>query len=419
MFAERFRRPSRETTAPRRRLASISGVEALETRQLLAYSPIGSLPDLTVTGQAGATITYGGPLTVTVDVRNLGANSLTEPLALEPNAPSTADSAPSHVGVYLLRTAHTKPGGAGSVLVGEIATPTVLQNSLVRLTQTFTLPSRPPRFPGSGGTIFVGFRADDLRETRDLDRTNNVGNKASVIVNAALPDLAAVAIDVPPAMQPGDTIAPSIKIANFGTVDTATQGPVTVLLVASTDTNFGPNDVILGRYVITDLPGLSQAPASRTVLGDVNIDDAPNIVTLETTATGSNIVILPPGQSFFIGVIVDPLNQIRELHEIGTGPNSALQLVRRVTAIPGLPPAGVLSAASPIENQFPFPAFAPLGSLQDFLGDAAAAAQTINSTGGSSSDFLTSVRGLNRPKPPKTVPTQPGVTNPPTLLPKA
>lgn len=408
MFALRFGRPRRESLATqrRRRGTAISAIEGLEGRQLLSYSPIGSLPDLTVTGQAGPTAAYGGPLTVTVDVRNLGANSLTEPLALAAGAPSTADSLPSHVGVYLLKSARDKPGGANSVLVGEIETPSVPQNSLVRLTQTFTLPDRPKKFPGSGGTVYIGFRADDLLETRDLDRRNNItrnGNNVPVVINAALPDLAAVAIDVPPVMQPGDVIAPSIKIANFGTVNTATQAPVTVLLVASTDTNYGPTDAILARYVITDLPGLSQAPARRTVLGDVNIDDSPNITTLQITADETQTATLPAGTGYYIGVVVDPLNQIRELHEIGTGPSPALQLVRRVGTVPGLPPAGVLSPPSPVTNQFPIPAFAPLGTLSDFLGNAATAAQSINSTGGNPADFLTaSFRHGSKPRPTKT-----------------
>ena len=108
--------------------------------------------------------------------------------------------------------------------------------------------------------MYLGFVADDLRQVRDLDRTNNNGNVVAVGIAAALPDLAAIAIDVPPVIQPGDTIAPSIKVANYGTVNTAPQGPVTVLLVASTDKNFGPNDVILSNYQITDLPGLAEAP---------------------------------------------------------------------------------------------------------------------------------------------------------------
>src|SRR5438105_4542509 len=63
--------------------------ERLEGRELLSYSPLGfSLPDLTVTGRAAPIAAYGGPLAVEVDVRNLGASSLIEPLNLEPGAGS-------------------------------------------------------------------------------------------------------------------------------------------------------------------------------------------------------------------------------------------------------------------------------------------------------------------------------------------
>lgn len=345
----------------------------------MSYAPIGSQPDLTVTAQAGAIAAYGGPLTVTLDVQNLGASSTIEPLNLQPGSPSTADSAPSHVGVYLLRTRNSRIGSAGSIRIGEVAVPAVLQNSVVTVTDTLILPARPRKFPGSGGTAYLAFKADDLRETADLDRTNNTGPLLPLGIEAALPDLAAIAIDVPPVMQPGDIIAPSIKIANYGTVNTNTQAPVTVLLVASTDLNYGPTDVILGRYQINSLPGLSQSPQRRTVLGDVTLDDQPDTVTLDTTTGGLQIAALPSiAGGYNIGVVVDPLNQIRELHEIGRRPSSALQLVRRVAAVPGLPPAGVQSAESPPTNLFPIPAFAPLGTISDFLTDPAEAAQVVN-----------------------------------------
>ena len=106
-------RPRRDL-APRtpRASAVAPAIEALEGRQLLSYSPFGSLPDLSVTAQAGAIAAYGGPITVTLDVQNLGASSTVEPLNLQPGSPSTADAPPSHVGVYLLRTPNSHPGGS-------------------------------------------------------------------------------------------------------------------------------------------------------------------------------------------------------------------------------------------------------------------------------------------------------------------
>jgi hypothetical protein len=376
-------RPRRNLTARNRRAAvTTTCLEALETRQLMAYSPIGSLPDLTVTGQAGAIAAYGQPISVILNVHNLGASSTIEPLNLEPNATSSADAGPSHVGVYLLRNSRVKAGGAGSILIGEVPIGSIAQNSLAVVSATLDMPSKPARFPGSGGTVFIGFRADDLREVQDIDRTNNTAKSVPVQIFAPLPDLAAIAIDVPPVLQPGDTIAPTIKIANYGTANTALQGPVTVLLVASTDLNFGPTDVIIGKYEIADLPGLNQAPQTRTVLGDVTLDTPPNVVNLSTTTSETQNVTLPTGRgSYFIGVIVDPLNQIRELHEIGRGPSSALQLVERVNDVPGLASAGVLSDPSSVSNTFPIPAFAPLVPLSDFLTTPILAAQTATSSG--------------------------------------
>lgn len=396
MFSQR---PRRDLAARNRRAALRPRTEMLEGRQLLSYSPIGSLPDLTVTAQAGAIAAYGGPIAVTLDVRNLGASTLIEPLNLQPGSFSTADAGPSRVGVYLLRNARALPGGAGSVLIGEVAVPGVPQNSLVTVSQTLILPQRPRRFPGSGGNVFLGFKVDDLKEVADADRTNNVGSRVHLQIQAALPDLATIALDVPPVLQPGDTIAPSIKVANYGTVDTASQAAVTVLLVASTDTNYGPTDVILGRYQITNLPGLSQAPQRRTVLGDVTVDDQPNVITLETTTDQRESITLPTGLGgYFVGVIVDPLNTIRELHEIGAGPSSALQQIRRVAVVPGLPPAGPQSPPSPDSNLFPIPAFAPLLTFQDFLLSPGAAAQSATATGGVGSLTTFGLRGAGRPK---------------------
>lgn len=372
MFAERFRRPRKLGRAGRPRAAK-AGLEALEGRQLLTYSPIGSLPQLVVSGQSGAIAAYGGPITVTLDVSNQGASSVVEPLNLEPDATSTADAAPGRVGVYLLRNRNARPGGPGSILVGDVLTPAIRQNSLVRITETLTLPDRPRRFPGSGGVVYLGFRPQGRLGNR------NSGRPVPVVINAALPDLAALDIDLPPTIQPGDSIAPSLKIANYGTVDTSTQGPVTVLLVASTDRNYGPTDVVLARYVITDLPGLSQAPSRRIVLGDVNLDNPPNLTTLEVTADGSQVANLPGGRGYFIGVIVDPLNQIRELNEIGRGPSTELRLVRAVGDVRGLPPAGILRDPSPSQNLFPTPAYAPLTTEADFLADASGASLSVAS----------------------------------------
>lgn len=343
---------------PRRRPTPVA-LERLEERRVLNYSPLGySPPDLTVVGEAPPVAAYGGPITVSVDVVNLGHSSLVEPLALEQGAPSRADATPSVVGVYL--SADPNRLTRTSVRIGEIAVPMVRQNSVVELTQTFFMPADRPRgFPGNGGNVYVFFRADDLRQTIDLDRTNNLQRAAEPLqIAAPLPDLEAIAIDVPPVMQPGDVIQPSFKIANYGTTLVAPQGPILVQLVASTDQSYGPTDVVLGNYFLEDILPLSTVPTrGPVVLGDVNLDNPNNVVTFVAPP-----VQLPPGPAVYnIGLVVDPFDQIREIREIAGPRGSGLQLARRVgPPIPSLPPAGVQGEPAPVLNSFPIPAFGPI-----------------------------------------------------------
>ena len=90
------RHKRRKVRAPRR--PELSALECLEGRELLAYTPLGfSLPDLSVQGFTGPAASWGGQLTVTVNVKNTGASTLIEPLAQVPGATSTADSQPTSV----------------------------------------------------------------------------------------------------------------------------------------------------------------------------------------------------------------------------------------------------------------------------------------------------------------------------------
>lgn len=334
------------------------GVEGLEVRELLSYSPLGfSLPDLTVTGVAAPVAAYQQTLTVSVDVRNLGASSTVEPLLLEPGAPSSADAPPSVVTVFLSRSPHA--GRAPLVPVGTIAVPTVPQNSLVTVTQTLTMPPRLRSLPANGGTLYAYFRIDQNQTIIEHDRRNNFTRTGvPVQVAVGLPDLYAVALDVPPVMQPGDVIAPLIRVGNFGTTNPSQQSAFEVDLVASTDTNFGPGDSVLQRFLVTNVPPLSSVPMRNAVLGDVNINVPGNFITLQSETP----VKLPstPGQ-YYIGVVVDPQNVIREISEVGRGPDPRLEPIR-VVGPPSayLPPAGVLSDPAPPGNVFPYPAFGPL-----------------------------------------------------------
>jgi hypothetical protein len=348
------RRRSRDGRARRR--PGPATLERLEGRELLAYTPLGfSLPDLTITGFAAPVAAYGGDVTVTLDVSNLGASSIIEPLNMTPRAPSRADAGPTEVAVFL--SSSTRPNRR--IRIDTIDVPTVLQNSTVRITDSVTLPARPPRFPDSGGTVLLTFEINPSRQVQELDYTNN-RTRAGVPVQIApaLPDLEAVALSVPPVLQAGDAIKPDFRIANFGTVDSSQQGPVTVFLVASQDTSFGPGDAILATYTIDNIAPLSAAPTKRTVLGDVNLDPPPNVSTILSPVVSLPTMPIP----YFLGLAVDPNNTILELSELGRGPSAALSQVQIVGLPPsGLPPAGTVVDPTPVPpNLFPIPPFGPI-----------------------------------------------------------
>ncbi len=336
----------------------------------MAYSPLGySLPDLTVSGIAAPVAAYEGPLTVTVNVSNLGASSILEPNALPFGSPSHADAPASTVTVYLGSRPNFR---AGIVPIGTIDIPAVPQNSLLQVTQTLTMPVNYPVLPDVGGTAYVFFRINP--SGLDINRANNFTRTGQPLqIAPALPDVFATALAVPPVMQPGDFIQPDVKIANFGTVNTADQGPFLVDLVASTDQNFGPGDKLLASWTISNLPPLAQVPSTNTVLGDVTVNDPANVVTL----TGP-IVQLPDSSStdpptdsenvtptvYYIGVIVDPDNAIQEISELdGDTQDPMLSPVVQVgPPINGLPPAGVLQPPTTPFPVFPYPTFVPTDS---------------------------------------------------------
>lgn len=348
------RRPGRAARVDRRRRGV--ALEALEARTVLNYTPLGySLPDLTVRGAAPPVAAYGGTITVSVDVSNIGHSSLVEPTALEPGAVSRADAPASTLGVFLTTNPHRLTRNA--VRIGTIDVPPIRQNSTLNLTETLAMPATRPRgLPRNGGDVFVIFRANDDQSVLEIDTTNNRARAAQPVRLAAyLPELAVEAFDAPPILSPGDAIAPSFRIANYGTAATILQAPVTVQLVASTDRFYGPTDIVLATYTIPNIPPLSTSPAfGRTVLGNVTLDAASN-----TRTVGGEVAVLPtePG-SYYIGLIVDPLQQIRQIRDID-GPRVPILEGLRVVgpAIHGVPTTSTTATPAPVENVFPTPAY--------------------------------------------------------------
>ncbi|CAN5733490.1 hypothetical protein BH23PLA1_BH23PLA1_07330 [soil metagenome] len=349
------RHPRRGHPRPRRR-RNLNTLERLEGRELLAFTPLGfSLPDPAILGaSAGPIAAYGRELAVSVDFANLGASTIVEPLALTPGARSSADLEPSQIGVFFSPNARFP--FARRIQIGTIDVPALPQNSLTRVTGVVTLPEFVPRgFPGIGQTGFITVQADPNFQVRDLDRTNNILRRGiPVQIAQPLPDLEAIALDLPPVLNPGDTFLPKLKVANFGAVSTAEQGPVVVQVVAAFDAPFyGPGSEILATFVVEDIPGLNLAPTPRLVPGDANLFDPPNVVTLVADAP----VTLPLlSSTYFVGVAVDPFDTILELSELQFGPDPRLEEVRLVTPTGiGLPPAGIVS--EPSTAPFPFRPF--------------------------------------------------------------
>lgn len=320
----------------------------------MAYTPLGySLPDLTVQGFTAPTAAWDSPLTVTIDVKNTGSSTLIEPLALQPGATSTADAGPTQVAVFAAPQ-NNRPNRR-AVQIGVFDIPSITQNNVQQFTGTFQLPSRPPGFANEGGAINVFFQINPGRNILESDYTNNISRRSPVLIAAPLPKLAAVGFALPPTLQPGDTIQPNIQVANFGSVDSSTQGPVTVALVASVDRTFGPGSSVIALYTLDNISGIDTVPSRNQAFGQSTINTPNNVATI----IGNAVTLPDRPRNYYIGVVVDPSNSIKQLGKIGRHKvrTSGLSLIHKVgPPIGGLPPAGVVVAGDGTDNQpFPFP----------------------------------------------------------------
>lgn len=358
MELDRNRQTGRNTAARSRRRAESFGPETLERRELLSWSPLyKSLPDLTISGIAAPIAAYGQEMNVTVDVRNLGANTF--PLYdQQAGAPSTADSPPATVVVYASSQPHYSARSV--VKVDTFAIPSIKENSLAQFTRAITLPQASPKLPAEGGTVYLYFKVKTpTRPIPDFDPTNNLSRRGVAVQTApALPDLFGYSLDVPPVLQAGDLIRPTVQVVNYGTVNTDSQGPFDVILVASDDQTFGPGDIVLARTTVTSLAPLSAVPMADVVLGDVNINTPANVITL---AANFDVTLPSTPENYYIGVVVDPENVIREISEIGRGPDPVLNPIQGVgPSLHGFRPAGRVMEPGDPGNVFPIPPFGPI-----------------------------------------------------------
>ena len=222
-----------------------------------------------------------------------------------------------------------------------------------------TLPSRPAGFRASG--IYYIRVVADVNQTAVLTSSSNTTSPPIPVrfISAALPALQATALDLPDALQPGDTVAPTFQITNLGTANTDTQGPVQVALVASTTPDFNLGSSIVGLYTLpTGIPGSSDTPVSnnakhharlyRSKLYTNNVTPGNNVVTY----TGAAVTLPASPATYYLGVVVDPYNTLNQL----ALPANRLELIRTVgPATSGLPPAGVVSTPLNPVPQFPNP----------------------------------------------------------------
>jgi hypothetical protein len=347
----------RESRIPRqerraRRQTDLTGIERLEERTLLSFSNLGfSLPDLTITGEAGPRAAWGGTLDVSVYLQNIGASTTTEPLSqaapldtLAPNSPysstSQADAPDSTVSVFLT----PKPVFRNVVALGTFEAPPLTQNNLEQLVESFTLPARPSGFAGAGGKFYVWFLANSANQLPEVTHVNNLSGPSAVkVAPSPLPELRAIGLAVPSRMQPGDTIDPVAVIENLGTAD---SGPVTVALVESVTKSFTLGSTIVAEETIPNVPAVSDVPTKgnfKTFAQQI-VTPPENVVSvnfgLQTLSTSPS--------KYFLGVVVDPDGLITQL----SLPKNSFQAIHVVgPPIAGLPPAGVVS--SPNTGAFP------------------------------------------------------------------
>ena len=336
----------------------MNALERLEERALMTFSTLGySLPDLTISGEAGPRAAWGGTLDVTVFLQNIGASSTTEPVSQLPvtqqqatgslyNSTSSADVPASSVEVILSPSAHSF---RNAIKLGTFMAPSLSQNNLEVLQEAFNLPNRPAGFPVHGGRFYVRFVANSNDAIQESSYANNVSKPIPVRVTpVGLPELRVANLSIPSNVQPGDTIFPVISIENLGTAPTDLQGPVTVDLVASVTPTFTLGSSIVASYSVSNIPPVSQAPTrgNYKTFASQNLSPPDNVVSIQ-----GNAVTLPttPG-TYYLGVVIDPAHQIKQLKR-PHNPFEAFQVVG--PAVSHLPATGIGSNAT--TSQFPSP----------------------------------------------------------------
>lgn len=331
----------------------------------MAYSSLGfSLSDLQISGQSAPTANWGGTVTLKITVQNTGASTIVEPLSLVPSQqiqngpdglpvppyelPSSSDAIGTQIGVYLVPNGRSLSRG---VKVASIAAPALLQNSLDQFETDVTLPSRPQGFPADG-RFTIRLVANENRTALESNYRNNVSPPISVRIfnTPATAALRAITLDLPAGLQPGDTVAPYIQIANVGTAAIPADTPVEVALVASTTPDFNLGSSIISVYTVrggilgtnsTPLPTLGHH-FRRSIAANLkgNITTPSNVVTIR----GGNATLPASPDKYYVGVVIDPYNKLNLTNQ----PTDRLELSQLVQggSLSGLGSSGVVSTAN-------------------------------------------------------------------------
>ena len=207
---------------------------------------------------------------------------------------------------------------------------------------------------------------------KEVDITNNVSRGPQAVqVFANLPQLALVTATYPPGLAPGASLVPQFQLGNYGT---APASSVQVELVASSDRYFHKNtSQVLATYTFSTVPALATAPSfGQTVIQDVNLDQPSNVVNSKNAAifnatnavSTSQIVTLPKlGRTYYVGYVVDPNHQVKQISDLSVPRSNLLQAVRAVNwPIHGMPVQNQILSSTPLARTFPQAAFGPITS---------------------------------------------------------
>ena len=322
----------------------LAALERLESRTAVGQ-PAGLLAsDLTISGSVGTPTAWGGSLGVIATVVNQGTSTITNPIAQAAGSLTTADAPASTVAVVITphRASSTASPSARSRprRSARTASSRLPRHSRCRLARRVSA--------AQGHTFFVHLIVNSTSSVLESDRSNNFSKPLSVkIVSQALPELRATGLSVQSPLEPGDTIEPTITVANLGTA--ATSGPVDVALVASTTPSFRSAATIVALYEITaSIPAASQVPPSGVIQA---FSQTATILNNSYTFTGPAVTLPTSPAMYYLGVVVNPYGKIQQL---STPANALSQIDQVGPDTSGLPPAGVISTGNP--NAFPLPA---------------------------------------------------------------